>query len=59
MNPLKRLLVVGSGLALGLVSAGLSAALDPKKMTPKKRPFKGHEAYEIKPKYRRIWLWPS
>jgi hypothetical protein len=59
MNPLKRLLVVGGGLALGLVSAGSSAALDKEKMTAKKKPFKGHAACEIKPKYRRIWLWPS
>ena len=58
MNRWTKLLVVGGGMAAGIVGAGLAAANDLRKRKTKKTVEKA-EILHIKPKYRRVYFWPS
>ena len=59
MGRLARLMIVGGGIGIGLLATGIVAAIDRKKMTEKKTAGSSDVRYAIKPKYRRVWLWPS
>ena len=58
MVGLRRLVLVGGGLALGLVSSGVAAIVDLQRMKHKKKGCEEHEVYPLRPKNRRVWLWP-
>ena len=59
MGRLARLVIIGGGIGIGLLATGITAAIDRKKMSEKKPASPGDVRYAIKPKYRRVWLWPS
>jgi hypothetical protein len=59
MGRLVRLVIVGGGIGLGLLATGIAAAMDRKRMSEKKPADSSDVRHAIKPKYRRVWLWPS
>ena len=59
LNPLRRVITVGGGLAAGLLAAGAMAAYDLAKGRKTMRDFPDFRRETIRPKHRRIWLWPS
>ena len=60
MTKIARAIIVGGGMAVGMAASGVAAALDYQRMKKSsKKKTKDKHPVEIKPKYKRVHLWPS